>query len=586
MAICQGLVLRRLLVITKKRNERFMSASQDKKRRQAERAAGDSPKTLAEREAAQKAKKERRTWTVVGVILAVFVVVIILLNTNLLYTGTTAMTVGDYEFTNAEYQYYYNVAYNNFAYQNQSYLSFLGLDTSSDLDDQPFTDTTSSYLSMFSIDIPESMTDENRAEDATWADYFRAVALDNMVQVTALWDSAVKAGYTLEDEDAAEIDSTIASFETAAETNNLRGADGYAAVVYGKGVTADLVRELLERAYIAERYSQDIYDGFEYTADELNTYYDENADSFDALTLDYYFVAAETEEVTSTVTDEETGEETEETNDEVTEATMADAEEIANAIADAVEGGTDFADAITAEVEDGEVTELVNVFGYNVSMSFPDAFGEWALDSAREAGDVGVIESENRGYYVIVFHDRSDNTDYNGVNFRHILIQVDDTDEDGELSEEEIAAAEESINTIRDEWVTNGETEEAFAELANSNSDDSSSTAAYGGDGGLYQHVSRNQMVDEINDWIFDSARQPGDSEIIYVEASNYTGYHLVYFVGTDDYTYHDCLAQYGLGTSGAPEGLRRPDYNAWEAELISAYPVSINSFINWFAKV
>ena len=77
-----------------------------------------------------------------------------------------------------------------------------------------------------------------------------------------------------------------------------------------------------------------------------------------------------------------------------------------------------------------------------------------------------------------------------------------------------------------------------------------------------------------------------GDSEIIYVEASNYTGYHLVYFVGTDDYTYHDCLAQYGLGTSGAPEGLRRPDYNAWEAELISAYPVSINSFINWFAKV
>ena len=58
------------------------------------------------------------------------------------------------------------------------------------------------------------------------------------------------------------------------------------------------------------------------------------------------------------------------------------------------------------------------------------------------------------------------------------------------------------------------------------------------------------------------------------------------FLVGTDDYTYHDCLAQYGLGTSGAPEGLRRPDYNAWEAELISAYPVSINSFINWFAKV
>ena len=75
-----------------------MSASQDKKRRQAEREAGTSPKTLAEREAEKKAKKERRTWTIVGVIIAVFVVLIVLLNTNLLYTGTTAMTIGDYKF--------------------------------------------------------------------------------------------------------------------------------------------------------------------------------------------------------------------------------------------------------------------------------------------------------------------------------------------------------------------------------------------------------------------------------------------------------------------------------------------------------
>ena len=564
-----------------------MSASQDKKRRQAERESGSSPKTLAEREAAVKARKERRTWTIVGVLVALFIVVIVLLNTNLLYTGTTSVTVGDYKFTNAEYQYYYTTAYNNFTYQYGSYASLLGLDTSADLDEQT---VQSSLFTMLGLEIPESLqpADEEETAEFTWDDYFRETALQNMAQVTAIWDAAVKAGYTLSEEAAEEIDSTIASFETMATANNLRGADGYAAVIYGKGVTASLVRELLERAYIAEEYSADIYESFEYSADEINAYYDENADAFDAISFDYYLVEAEKVEVTETVTDEETGEETEETNDEVTDATMADAEELANSIADAVEGGADFAETVSGEIEDAEINQLENVFGASISSGFSEEFSSWVLDSSRAEGDVGVIEYANTGYYVVVFHSRSDNSSYNGVSFRHILVQVDDADEDGEISDEERQSAEDEINEILDTWESGERTEDSFAELANSRSDDSGSngSSTSSSQGGLYEHVAMNQMVDGINDWIFDDARQPGDTEIIYVEASNYTGYHLVYFVGTDDYTYHDCLAQYGLSSSGAPEGLRRADYNEWEAELLTQFPVSINGFINWFAKV
>lgn len=568
-----------------------MSASQDKKRRQAEREAGTSPKTLAEREAAQKARKEKRTWTIVGVIVAVFAVIIILLNTNLLYTGTTAMTIGDYEFTNAEYQYYYNTAYNNFTYQYNSYLSLFGLDTSQPLDEQT---VNTSMLQMVGQTLPESLTGDDAPESVTWDDYFRETALENMVQVTALWDAAIKEGYTLSDEDAEAIDDAISSYATLAESNNLRGADGYIAVVYGKGVDSDLVRELLERAYIAEDYSADVFDGFEYTSDELNAYYDENADAFDALTFDYYLVRAETEEVTETVTDEETGEETEETNEEVTDATMADAEALAERLRDAVESGSDesamsFAEAVAEVIgEDEEPTEMANTFGYNVSSGFSDDFANWVLDAGRAEGDVGIIESEGTGYYVIVFHSRNDNTGYNGVSFRHILVNVDDSDEDGEYSDEEKATAEDKINELYDQWVEDGETEDAFAAIANSDSDDSGSNGStiYSTSGGLYENVAHDQMVPEIDEWIFDSERQPGDTTIVYVESTNYTGYHLVYFVGTDDYSYHDCLAQYGLGLTNAPEGLRSQDYNAWEDELFAQFPVSINSFINWFAKV
>ena len=569
-----------------------MSASQDKKRRQAERESGSSPKTLAEREAAVKARKERRTWTIVGVLVALFVVVIVLLNTNLLYTGTTSVTVGDYKFTNAEYQYYYTTAYNNFTYQYGSYASLLGLDTSADLDEQT---VQSSLFTMLGLEIPESLqpADEEETAEFTWDDYFRETALQNMAQVTAIWDAAVKAGYTLSEEAAEEIDSTIASFETMATANNLRGADGYAAVIYGKGVTASLVRELLERAYIAEEYSADIYESFEYSADEINAYYDENADAFDAISFDYYLVEAEKVEVTETVTDEETGEETEETNEEVTDETMAEAKEEADSLLEAAQSGAaqgalSFAEAVAETMGDeAEATEIKSLFGYSVTSGY-GVMAEWLLDSAREPGDMAVLENEGVGYYVVCFNSRSDNSDYNGVAFRHILVNVEDEDEDGEFSEEEIEAAEQKIQEIRDEWISDGETEDAFAALANANSDDTGSNGSslYSTEGGLYEHVAKDQMVEPINDWIFDDARQSGDSEIIYVESSNYTGYHLVYFVGEDGYSYHDCLALYGLGYTNAPQGLRQPDYEAWQSELIAQFPVRVNGFVNWFAKV
>ena len=564
-----------------------MSASQDKKRRQAAKAAGESPKTLAERQAEQKARKERRTWSIVGAIVAVFVVLVIVLNTNLLYTGTTSLTIGDHKYTNAEYQYYYNTAYNNFVYNYNSYLSLFQFDSSADPEDQAFNETSVSVIEMFAPgSVPESLSGDNLSEDATWADYFRAVALENMVQVTAIYDAAVEAGCTLSEEDAAEIDSTMELYESMAESNNLRGADGYVAVVYGKGVTAGLVRTLLERAYIAEDYAEQVYEGFEYSREELDSYYDENADDFDAFTFDSFYIAAERVEVTETVTDEETGEESEETNEKVTDETMAEAEEAANAVAEAVENGESLEDAAT---EDGEYTEYENVFGYNVSTSFIDPVADWLFDSARADGDVGVVESDGAGWYVLVYHSRTDSSDYNGVAFRHILVKADDADEDGEISAEEKEEAKTAIDEIYDQWVEDGETEDAFAALANSESEDTGSngSSAYGGEGGLYEHVAHNQMVDEINDWIFDPEREYGDTTIVYVSNSSYSGWHLVYFVGVDDMSYHDCLAEYGMQSyPNAPQGLRAPDYDEWLAGLEAGYPVEINGFVNWFAKV
>lgn len=552
-----------------------MSASQDKKRRQTERMEGTDKRTLAEREAAQKAKKERTRWGIVGAIIVVFAVVIILLNTNLFYSGTTAITIGDYKYTNADFQYYYSNAYASFMNSYGGYFSMF--DTTQDLDDQAFDPT---YITMFGGTVPESL-----GEDASWKDYFEAVAIENMVEITALYDNAVKEGYTLSEEDAASVDEAIASFDAAAASYGLRNGEAFVSFYYGKGNTVESVRSLMERGYIASAYAQDKFDSFEYSSDELAAYYDEHKDELDAFSFEYYLVSAEKVEVTETVTDEETGEETEQTSEKVTDETMAAAKETANRLLTAAENGRDegamnFSEAVTEVAgAEAEATEFVNTLGVNSLSYMPDPVSEWITDASREEGDMAVLEVEDSGYYVVCFNGRSDNTDYNAVNFRHILIKAADENEDGEYSDEELTVAEDKINEIYDEWVNGDATEDSFAELANANSEDSGSNT----NGGLYEHVGKNSMVDVVNDFIFNPDTKPGDTTIVLNESSNYTGYHLIYFVGADEMSYHDCLADYGTSTV---EGLRQPDYNTWHDELVATYSASVNSFINWFAKV
>lgn len=242
-----------------------MSASQDKKRRQSERAEGVDKRSLAEREAAQKARKERRTWTIVTAIVVVAALVIVLLNTNLLYRGTTAVTIGGEKYTNAEFQYYYYSELMSFQTDNAAIVGML-FDTSTDLGKQDFDPDMAEALGMT---LPESMGD---GEGASWEDYFRAAALENMREVTALYTAATAAGYTLSEDDAATIDETIASLETAADTYGWKDGDAYASVIYGKGVKLDTVRKLMERASIASAYAEDQYDSYEYSSEELAGY--------------------------------------------------------------------------------------------------------------------------------------------------------------------------------------------------------------------------------------------------------------------------------------------------------------------------
>ena len=148
-----------------------------------------------------------------------------------------------------------------------------------------------------------------------------------------------------------------------------------------------------------------------------------------------------------------------------------------------------------------------------------------------------------------MFLDR-DTGDYNMANFRHILINAPDNDGDSTYSEEELAEAEARAEEIYAEWQAGAADEDSFAQMANLYSEDGGSNT----NGGLYENVFKGQMVENVNDWLFEDGRKAGDTGIVTNEGS-YTGAHVLYFVGSSDETY---------ATYQADQAKRSEDYNNW----------------------
>lgn len=85
-------------------------------------------------------------------------------------------------------------------------------------------------------------------------------------------------------------------------------------------------------------------------------------------------------------------------------------------------------------------------------------------------------------------------------------------------------AAKAKAEELLEEWKNGDATEESFAQLAGAWSEDGGSSL----NGGLYTYVTEGSMVEEFNDWCFDSSRKAGDTDIVKTDY----GYHIMYYVG------------------------------------------------------
>lgn len=499
-----------------------MSASQEKKKR----GEGPGKREAAATEAEKKSRAFRRNAIIAVVVIVIIVAAAIIINSNLFYHSLTAVTVGNTNYSAAEVDVFYRTTFQNI-YQSYGDLASYVLDTGTPLDQQQYS------------------------EDQTWADYIYAQTLDNMKQITALCDDAAANGYTLSDEQRAEIDGQVANIGYYASTYGVT-VDRYLASVYGTGVTQEIYTSVVTKMFIAQNYAEEKTQSYTFDQAEKESYYAENADELDYYSYSYYLVS----------TDDETFADTENADDKAAAAHAA-AEEMVKA-----KDAEAFAEKVSAFSEDAAPTEQ-----YMQGSSLPADYAEWLKDSARSAGDTKVFDVEGSGSYAVLFLDR-DGNDYYLKNMRHILIETK-ADENSEYTEEAQEAARTRIEEIQAEWEENP-TEEHFAELANLYSEDSGNENGDGTqNGGLYENVRRKQMVTSINDFLFHESHIPGDTAVLFGESGMYQGWHLVYYVG-DGPLYRDELAD---------NALRSLRYDEYLEALTANYAVTEGSGARYVTK-
>ena len=520
----------------------YMSASSKKKLRNEQQTAKMTEKQVAEQ---KEAKKLTLYTTIFVVVLAVMVVFAIAIgvtrsisNSGVRERNTVALTVGDHEISNAELSYFYMSAINNFNSNYGNYAAMMGLDTSKPLDEQVINNDTG----------------------LTWADDFLNTAKDNARSVYAMADAAKAAGFTLSEDELAEIDTSISNMKMYATLYGYSSTKDFLKAQYGSGATEESYKQYVTVNTLANAYYNSYSSSLTYTDADLRAAESENYDKYSSFTYNTYYLAASKFQA-----------EDEDNSDKAVKA----AEKAANSlIGEDVATVADF-DAAIAALDINKDTEASSTaYTDQQYASVSTTVRDWITDSARKEGDKTVIANTTTstdddgnetkttlGYYAVFFTGSNDNT-FPLVNVRHILVKfeggtTDSTTGTTTYSDEEKNAAKEKAEEILDEWMSGDATEDSFAALANEKSDDGDGTT-----GGLYENVYPGQMVSSFNNWCFDASRQSGNTGII---ESEY-GYHVMYFVGKSSTTYRDYQIE---------SELRSTDTQKWYDATVEAVPMT-----------
>lgn len=494
-----------------------------------------------------------KQYVVAGVIIVILVAALLIWNSGIFQKHATAAVVGETKISTAEMDYYYHNVANSFINNAYAYAQY-GVDTGYDISLEP----EEQYYS--------------KDSQTTYAQHFMDTALDELQRVTLLTDQAGQADYTLSDEGKAQVDATLNQL-TMYSVQSGYSKEAYLRQLYGENISLKLYKQLLEKSVLADEFAKWKADEFTYSDQDLSQYYEEHKDDLDTYDYRYCYVYS----------DADTADSDKEPTEEETAAALAEAERKANQMASRIRNGEDFntvAQDYTKEETAAKYAENED-YAHNtdtLGSALSSTFATWLKDSARKAGELTVVESDN-GYCVVQFLGRSQRDDiFETVDLRSILVtaettptEVDSGDKDevtgqpvmktvDRATEEQLAAAKTKAEDLLAQFTKGEATAEAFGDLAKENSDDADTKA----DGGVLAGVTRSDVSADASAWAFAAGQKIGSTTIVEVtdNEGNVTGYQILFLEGVG-------MPQWKFAAKAA---LSSADYEEWYNSLKDQY--------------
>ncbi len=514
-----------------------MSASDKKKLRKEQKVAQLTERQLKEQKEAKKLKTYTLTFVVVMALVVSIVVGVAVRSPiqSAINRNTHAITFGEHQLSTADFGFFYVDAINE--YYNNIYSEYY----------QTFGNYWSMFLG-FNTGEPLNKQIYDKENNLTWAQLFVNNAIENAATIFGIYDEAVKNNHKLTEDEQKELDLLEKNLETIAKYYGYSSAKEYLRVSYGDGANIENYKNYSMINAYASSYVTAYTDSLEYTDEQLREYEKDKYINYTNFDYCYYLI-----EVNKYLGEGIKGEDGKVTYTDKQKAdALAAAKKDAEALLSAkVETAEKFDEAIkkleiNKDNKNAACVQSKDVFYKNVTYK---EIQEWLTKDGRKPNDYEMIpiteksgEGEDatevtNGYLVILFQERDDCMT-NLVSVRHMLSEFTyywDAEGNKKVEDSNKVKVEAEAKDWLKEWQEGKATEESFAEMANKNSDDGDGTT-----GGLYEDIFPGQMVEQFNDWCFKEGRKPGDVEVIETEY----GFHVMYFVGTQDRTYRDLMIE------------------------------------------
>lgn len=392
------------------------------------------------------------------------------------------ITINNKEYSETEYVFYYTLATNNYLFQYKDFLDYLELDK-----DKPFSE--------------QWLDKEN---NITWEDYFRELGYSLMQTSIMLYEDSLKNNYKMTNNSS--YDDFISSFNAAAKAKNI-SYDEYIKELFSDTMTNEILEEQLKIYTVSLNYSEFLLEKYKNEINEKNilNYYKSNKDNYDTV---YYNSFTVNYDKNVKNDDEKNGILTFETaENKAKNVLMANNSEEFNKLS--------YENAISTE-KNLYYKNNATYSNANNKEELYESLRNWMYDPNRKHNDKTVINDEDNSKIHVILFDKRELNNNPTVNFRHILLSIEDYKEKKLL--------EKSANDMFNYLNSNSDNENIFIEFANKYSANKVLD-------GLQKNISKDELNDEVDDWLFDKDRKQGDQKMFYINSN----YNILYFLNKDE---------------------------------------------------